>query len=86
MVPALKKNGPQAIGKSRGGWTTKIPLVAASDRCAITFRLSPGQDHEAPAGRQLMIDFGPVAPFDKLDVMFSGFIYFALIVDALRMC
>ena len=153
MVPALKKNGPQAIGKSRGGWTTKIHLVAASDRCAITFRLSPGQDHDAPAGRQLLIDFGPVAEptpllmdrayegddtrqlaldlgyvplvppksnrldpweydkamyrkrneverlfrrlkgfrrvfsrFDKLDVMFTGFIHFALIVDALRMC
>jgi transposase len=61
MVPALKKNSPQAIGKSRGGWTTKIHLVAASDRCAITFRLSPGQDHDAPAGRQRLIDFGPVA-------------------------
>ena len=24
--------------------------------------------------------------FDKLDVMFAGFIHFALIVDALRMC
>jgi hypothetical protein len=24
--------------------------------------------------------------FDKLDVMFTGFIHFALIVDALRMC
>ena len=24
--------------------------------------------------------------FDKLDVMLAGFIYFALIVDALRMC
>jgi transposase len=150
---AQKKNGPQAIGKSRGGWTTKIHLVAASDRCAITFRLSPGQDHDAPAGRQLLIDFGPVAEptplimdrayegddtrqlaldlgyvpivppkrnrldpwdydramyrkrneverlfrrlkgfrrvfsrFDKLDVMFTGFIHFALIVEALRMC
>ena len=61
MVPALKKNGPQAIGKSRGGWTTKIHRVAGSDRCTITFRLSPGQDHDAPAGRQLLIDFGPVA-------------------------
>jgi hypothetical protein len=27
-----KKNGPQAIGKSRGGWTTKIHLVAADAR------------------------------------------------------
>src|SRR5271169_4358752 len=28
----VKKNGPQAIGKSRGGWTTKIHLVAANAR------------------------------------------------------
>ena len=34
---ALKKNGPQAIGKSRGGWTTKIHMVAADARTAITF-------------------------------------------------
>ncbi len=32
---ALKKNGAQAIGKSRGGWSTKIHMVAASARCAI---------------------------------------------------
>ena len=25
----LKKIGPQSIGKSRGGWTTKIHMVAA---------------------------------------------------------
>jgi transposase len=25
----LNKNGPQAIGKSRGGWNTKIHMVAA---------------------------------------------------------
>src|SRR5271157_3781578 len=39
----IKKNGPQAIGKSRGGWTTKIHMVAANARTAITFALSPGQ-------------------------------------------
>ena len=38
-----KKNGPQAIGKSRGGWTTKIHMVAADARTAITFALSPGR-------------------------------------------
>jgi len=32
MAPGIKKNGPQAIGKSRGGWTTKIHLVAADAR------------------------------------------------------
>ena len=26
------KNGPQSIGKSRGGWTTKIHMVASDAR------------------------------------------------------
>ena len=47
---ALKKPGPQAIGQSRGGWTTKIHLVAADARTALTFALSPGQAHDAPEG------------------------------------
>ncbi|MDH1683339.1 IS5 family transposase [Pseudomonas chengduensis] len=150
---APKKNGPQAIGKSRGGWNTKIHLVAADARTALTFSLSPGQAHDAPAGRELLrrmgtqaqplhllmdrayegnetrqlaLDLGfiPVVPplrtrvdpweydramyrrrneierlfrrlkgfrrifsrFEKLDVMFLGFISFAFIADALRMC
>ena len=148
---ALKKNGPQAIGKSRGGWNTKIHMVAADDRTAITFALSPGNDHDAPHGRdllqelgpmpeglpllmdrayegnetrQLVLDLGmiPVVPpksnrlhpwdydhavykkrneierlfrrlkgfrrifsrFEKLDVLFLGFLSFALIIEALR--
>ena len=148
---ALKKNGPQAIGKSRGGWSTKIHMVAADARTAITFSLSPGQRHDGPQGRellrtlkpvesqvcmimdrayegaetrQLVLDLGftPVVPpkqsrvnpweydrimyrrrneierlfrrlkgfrrifsrFDKLDLMFTAFIHFALIVEALR--
>ena len=146
-----EKNGPQAIGKSRGGWSTKIHLVAADDRSAIGFSLSGGQAGDAPEGRalltrmvlpdearclvmdkayegdetrQLVADLGlePVVPpkanrlcpwdydrelykrrneverlfrrlkrfrrvctrFDKLDVVFTFFIYFALIVDALE--
>ncbi len=55
---ALKKNGPQAIGKSRGGWNTKIHMVAADARTAITFSLSPGQAHDAPAGRALLSRLG----------------------------
>lgn len=47
---ALKKIGPQAIGRSPGGWTTKIHMVAADARTAITFSLSPGQAHDAPTG------------------------------------
>ena len=147
----FKKNGPQAIGKSRGGWNTKIHLVAADDRTVIAFSLSPGSDHDAPHGRtllqelgpmpeglpllmdrafegdetrQLVLDLGmiPVVPpksnrlhpwdydrelykkrneierlfrrlkgfrrifsrFEKLDVVFSAFLCFALIVEALR--
>ena len=49
-----KKNGPQAIGRSRGGWTTKIHLVAANDRCALMLKLSPGQAGDAPQGRELL--------------------------------
>ncbi|WKZ11572.1 MAG: IS5 family transposase [Gammaproteobacteria bacterium] len=51
---APKKNGPQAIGRSRGGWTTKIHMVAADARTALTFSLSPGQAGDAPAGRELL--------------------------------
>ncbi|MHB0820418.1 IS5 family transposase [Stutzerimonas stutzeri] len=150
---APKKNGPQSIGKSRGGWNTKIHLVAANDRTTIGFSLSPGQAHDAPAGRELLrrigkqeqplhllmdrayegnetrqlaLELGYIAVvpplntrldpwqydrelykrrneverlfrrlkgfrrifsrFEKLDVMFIGFINFALIVDGLKMC
>jgi transposase len=57
---ALKKTGPQAIGKSRGGWNTKIHMVAADDRTAITFALSPGNEHDAPHGRTLLEELGPM--------------------------
>ncbi len=56
----VKKNGPQAIGKSRGGWTTKIHMVAANARTAITFALSPGQASDAVEGRTLLGGIGPL--------------------------
>ena len=149
----VKKNGPQAIGQSRGGRTTKIHLVAADARTALIFSLSPGQAGDDPEGRKLLRtwdarrpagirqmvmdrayegdemrrtvrhrDMEPVVPptknrlvpweydrqaykrrneverlfrrlkgfrriftrFEKLDVMFAGFILFALAVDMLR--
>ncbi len=64
---ALKKNGPQSIGKSRGGWTTKIHMVAANARTAMTFSLSPGQAHDAPEGRRLLKRLGPLR--DNLSVV-----------------
>src|SRR5664280_3396968 len=57
----VKKNGPQAIGKSRGGWTTKIHMVAADARTAITFALSPGQASDAVEGRKLLGGIGPLS-------------------------
>ena len=57
-----EKNGPQVIGKSRGGWTTKIHMVAADARTALAFSLSPGQDHDAPRGRELLKSLGRRAP------------------------
>ena len=56
---ALTKHGPQAIGRSRGGLTTKIHLIATDARTAILFALSPGQDHDAPHGRELLKRLGP---------------------------
>lgn len=53
------KNGPQAIGKSRGGWNTKIHLLAADARTAITFSLSPGRAHDATEGCALLKRLGP---------------------------
>ena len=148
---ALKKTVHKPLENLRGGWNTKIHMVAADARTAIVFALSPGHDHDAPHGRalleelgpmpeglpmlmdrayegnetrQLVLDLGmiPVVPpksnrlhpwdydhaiykkrneierlfrrlkgfrrifsrFEKLDVLFLGFLSFALIVEALR--
>lgn len=59
MPRARKKNGPQSLGRSRGGWSTKIHLVAADDRNVVTWSLTPGQAGDAPEGRQLLQELGP---------------------------
>ena len=148
---ALKKTVPKPSADPAAVGTTKIHMVAADARTAVTFSLSPGQAHDAPEGRQLLnrlgqqhdnpslimdrayegnetrqlalaLGFIPVVPpsasrldpweydremykrrneierlfrrlkgfrrifsrFEKLDVIFLGFILFALIVEALR--
>ena len=50
----IKASGKQSIGRSRGGLTTKIHVVAASDRAAVRFSLSGGQAHDAPEGIALL--------------------------------
>jgi len=48
------------MGKSRGGWTAKIHLVAANARTAIDFALSPGHASDARCGRELLGSIGPL--------------------------
>jgi transposase len=47
----FKKLGEQAIGKSRGGWNTKLHVVSADDKVIVEMRLSSGSCHDAPEGR-----------------------------------
>jgi transposase len=54
----IKKNGKQAIGRSKGGLTTKVHLIAANEKTAVEFILSEGQLHDAPQGRLLMDTVG----------------------------
>jgi transposase len=46
--------GKQAIGKTKGGWNTKIHMICASDKDPVIFTLSPGQSGDAPEGRALL--------------------------------
>jgi transposase len=57
---ALKKRGKQSVGKSRGGWNTKIHMAAASDRDAMIFELSSGEAGDAPESRNLLKKHGKV--------------------------
>ena len=146
----FKKRGKQAIGRSRRGLTTKIHMVTASDRSAVSFSLSGGAKHDSPEGMKLRfftpacrigqsllmdrayegdkmraaakkLGYNPVVPpkknridpweydrilykrrseverffrrikrfrrvftrYDKLDIVFAGFILFAMISDSL---
>ena len=55
----FEKRGPQSIGRTRGGWNTKLHMVAASDRDRATFSLSAGNCGDGPEGRVLLQQLGP---------------------------
>jgi transposase len=48
--------GQPALGRSRGGLSTKIHLVALDERTALALSLSAGQAHDAPPGEQLVAE------------------------------
>ena len=47
----FKKLGKQAIGKSKGGWNTKLHVVSADDKVIVEMHLSGGECHDGPEGR-----------------------------------
>lgn len=49
-----EKNGKQGIGKSRGGWNTKIHAVTVDDTRLVGFLLTGGNVPDAQAGRLLL--------------------------------
>jgi transposase len=51
---SFKKRGKQAIGRSRGGLTTKIHMVTASAKFAVSFSLSSGLANDSPQGMKLL--------------------------------
>ena len=53
-----KKSGvaQAALGRSRGGLSTKIHLVAVDERTALAVSLSAGQANDAPLGEQLVAE------------------------------
>ena len=55
---ALKKSGPQAIGKSRGRSTANVYMAASGIGAVVAFCLSPGQAHDTCAGRVLLESIG----------------------------
>ncbi len=70
----FKKRGKQAIGKSRGGLTTKIHTLAASPRFAINFSLSSGSANDSEQGMRLLF-FTPPGKrkqFLLMDRAYSG--------------
>ena len=54
----FKKHGKQSIGKSKGGWNTKLHVVSADDKTIIEIHLSGGNKHDAPEGRSSIEKIG----------------------------
>ncbi len=62
MLPVLKKNGgqaEQALGRSRGGFSTKIHVTVDGLGYPLRLRLTAGQRHDITEGDQLIdgLDF-----------------------------
>src|ERR1700686_1197128 len=56
-----KKNGPQAIGRSRGGLTTKIHALVDALGNPVELMLAPGQAHDLACAEPLLENVDPDA-------------------------
>ena len=56
---ALEKNGPQAIGRSRGGLTTKIHALVDAMGNPVELMLTSGQDHDLTCAEPLIENADP---------------------------
>src|SRR5712672_928449 len=56
-----KKNGPQAIGRSRGGLTTKIHALVDALGNPVKLMLTPGQAHDLACAEPLIDNADPDA-------------------------
>src|SRR6266480_6318175 len=56
-----KKNGPQAIGRSRGGLTTKIHALVDALGNPVELMLTPGQAHDLTCAESLLEGANPDA-------------------------
>src|ERR1700730_15716734 len=54
IAPAREKKGPQAIGRSRGGLTTKIHALVDAMGNPVELMLTPGQAHDLTCAEQLI--------------------------------
>jgi len=68
-----------ALGRSRGGLSTKIHLVAVDERTALAMSLSAGQANDAPPGEQLVAEV--VTPDAQIQALCADRAYDS---DALR--
>jgi hypothetical protein len=50
--------GKQAIGKTKGGFNTKIHMICTDENNPVIFSLSPGNAGDAPFGRELIKKLG----------------------------
>ena len=50
--------GKQAIGKTKGGFNTKIHMICTDENNPVIFSLSPGNSGDAPCGRELIKKLG----------------------------